>query len=122
MRLVRLVLTLSLILSGCCGGLQLWGGANCDNLASPNWDNRHAKFVKWLDQEVGKPFPTQLMCDSRFVHSEQLPGGTAAYSYEHDYPTKSTEKCTYRCVVGQHGIVIATSFQGTKQSCYLTLN
>lgn len=121
-RFVRLILALPLFLSGCCGGPQLWGGTSCDNLVSPNWDNRHAKFVRWLDHEVGKPFPTQLMCSSRFVLSDQLTNGNVAYSYVHSYPVEHTEKCSYQCIVDQHGIVTSTSFTGTKQSCYLTLN
>jgi hypothetical protein len=117
LRIIMLIL-LPLMLTACCGtGGLLWGGTKCDNFSSPNWDNRHEKFVRWLEYEVGKPFQTStVMCSSRFVRSELSPTESITYSYEHG------SDCTYECIVDPSGVVISTSFKGTKEACSLTLN
>lgn len=118
MRAIRGSLMLFIIgaMTGCCGGLKMWGGEHCDNLFTPNWDNRHAKFVNWMNAEVGKPFQTSVMCNSKYEHTEILDKGHTRYAYSHG------PGCTYYCVVDSNNKVVSTSFEGTKETCYLTLN
>jgi hypothetical protein len=114
-----LILLSSIVLTGCggCGGFKLWGGEYCDNLFTPNWDNRHAKFVRFMNAEVGKPFPTLvMMCSSRFERSEMIDKDHTKYVYSH------RPGCTYYCVVDSKGIIVNTSFEGTKETCWQSLN
>jgi hypothetical protein len=112
-KVIRPFLTLPVmaLLAGCCGG------HGCDHLLSPNWENRQAKFAAWMKDEVGKPFPTHLMCDDKHENVEPLPGGSTRYSYSY------REGCTYYCEV-RDGKVAGTSYTGgeAERSCYLTLN
>ena len=106
------------LISGCtCGGLLLWGGAKCDNLITPNWENRKAKFAGALNREVDKLFPTDSLCDLKYTTFNTQPDGSISYSYSHG------QGCTYHCEV-KESIVKSTSFKGgeSEQSCWLSLN
>ena len=107
-----------LLLSGCtCGGLRLSGGTKCDNLFTPNWENRQAKFAGSLNRNVGRIFPTQGMCDSNYKAADTQSDGSIRYYYSYG------QGCTYYCAV-KEALVISTSYKGGEgeQSCWLSLN
>lgn len=70
-----------------------------------------------MDAQIGKPFTTLLtMCSSKFKHSEMIDKDHTKYVYSHRLG------CAYYCIVDSKGIIVSTSFEGTKETCWLPLN
>ena len=110
-RLLILLLTTTII-AGCCSSRY-----GCDYWDRPNWDSRHQKFNDWLDIEVGKKFPTPVMCSNNYISKTNITKSLVEYEYGHG------EGCKYYCEVDVViNSIINTHFDGSKQTCTLSLN
>ncbi len=104
---------LSLMLAGGCASPKY----GYDNFASPNWDNRHAKFRgELIDNFIGYQYSG--LCPN-YCQLSTVDAATNRYTFN-DYPHKG---CTYWYDVDTATRrVINAHFRGTKEACSLTLN
>ena len=88
-----------------------------DNLFSPNWDNRHAKFVgEYVDGRIGQIFDVICLdrCQTSFIDKDtarytftNVPGNGCTYWYDVDRTTRRIKD---------------VQFTGSQEACSLTLN
>jgi len=106
-----LVILALLFLEGC---VSQYG---YDNLLSPNWDNRHAKFLGvFIDGRVGLEY--KRSCPG-YCQLTPVDANTDRYTFT-DHPRKG---CIYWYDVAKStGRIVTAQFKGTKEACSLTLN
>lgn len=87
-----------------------------DNLFSPNWDHRHAKFKgELIDGAIGKQFKISCLNECQSVSVDD---NTLRYVF-----TGRPRGCTYWYDVDKlTNRIKAAQFKGTKEACSLTLN
>jgi len=114
LRLSSALLSLSwlLLMDGCASQYGY------DNLASANWDNRHAKFLgELIGGSIGKDYPPDRC--ATYCQAVPVSDTTVRYKFE-DRPRKG---CTYWYDVNRTtNVIVAADFEGSKEACSLTLN
>ena len=111
LQVIRWIIGIMLLISmnGC-------DGTQYDNLFSPNWKNRHDRFVSDLRYSIGKHFPL-LFCGDSYVGRAATNGSTVRYDYSYRLG------CHYSCTVNSMGVIVDVSIdEAVPNACWTTLN
>jgi hypothetical protein len=110
----RSSLALVIVLSGC---VSEYGS---DNLASPNWDNRHNAFLgTYINGQIGRQYESANCTQTPKCSVQELDIMTLRYVFT-DSPYAG---CTYWYDVNKETRrILRADFKGTKQTCFRTLN